>query len=117
MNRDPNGDDEATPDEPAPDDPIEVPIDGSLDLHLFAPRDVASVVTEYLDECGRRGILHVRIAHGKGIGTLRETVHAVLRKRSDVASFRLDSESASGWGATLVELRDGRGPGGNPPEA
>ena len=90
---------------PAEDDPVEVPIDGSLDLHLFRPKDVASVVSAYLDECRERGILSVRIAHGKGIGTQREIVHAVLTKRDDVKSFRLDSQSASGWGATLVELR------------
>ena len=89
------------------DEPVEVPIDGSLDLHLFHPRDVASVVSEYLDECHARGILQVRIAHGKGIGTLREIVHKVLEKRDDVALYRLDSESASGWGATLVELKGG----------
>lgn len=87
------------------DDPVELPIDGSLDLHPFRPRDVASVVEEYLDECGRRGIRSVRIAHGKGIGTLREIVHGVLRRRTDVLSFRLDGETGSGWGATLVELR------------
>ena len=87
-------------------EPVELPIDGSLDLHPFRPKDVASVVEEYLDECGRRGIRSIRIAHGKGIGTLREIVHGVLRRRADVASFRLDGETGSGWGATLVELRD-----------
>jgi DNA-nicking Smr family endonuclease len=87
------------------DGAVELPIDGSLDLHPFHPRDVASVVEEYLDDCGRRGIRSVRIAHGKGIGTLREIVHGVLRRRPDVLSYRLDAESAAGWGATLVELR------------
>jgi DNA-nicking Smr family endonuclease len=84
--------------------PIELPIDGELDLHLFAPRDVPSLVSDYLDECRARGILHVRIVHGKGIGALRETVHRLLERRSDVRRFRLDSETASGWGATLVDL-------------
>ncbi|MBZ0269269.1 Smr/MutS family protein [bacterium] len=90
---------------------MELPIDGSLDLHAFRPKDVAGVVADYLDECGRRGIRSVRIAHGKGIGTLREIVHGVLKRRTDVLSYRLDSESASGWGATLVELRDDQSPG------
>ncbi len=96
-------DDDAAPD---PDAPIEIPIDGSLDLHLFRPRDVKSVVNDYLDECRVRGILSIRIAHGKGIGTLREIVHATLEKRDDVARYRLDSESAGGWGATLVDLKE-----------
>ncbi|MCA9752190.1 MAG: Smr/MutS family protein [Gemmatimonadetes bacterium] len=83
---------------------VEVPIDGSLDLHAFSPRDVASVVEEYLDVCRERGILAVRIAHGKGIGVQRDRVHHLLERRSDVVSFRLDSETGAGWGATLVQL-------------
>lgn len=97
------------------DEPVEIPIDGSLDLHAFAPRDVASVVEAYLDECRARGILSVRIAHGKGIGTQREIAHAVLARRDDVRSYRLDSQSGSGWGATLVELRPDDLPGGTLP--
>ncbi len=89
----------------APDDaPIEIPIDGELDLHHFRPRDVAAVVGDYLDACRERGILHVRIAHGKGIGVQREIVHRTLEKRDDVIRFRLDSETGAGWGATRVDL-------------
>jgi DNA-nicking Smr family endonuclease len=84
--------------------PRELPIDGTLDLHTFSPRDVRELVNTYLDECRRRGILEVRIVHGKGIGALREQVHRVLARRRDVVRFRLDSETGSGWGATLVDL-------------
>lgn len=84
---------------------IELPIDGTLALHTFRPADVKSVVSEYLDACVSAGIVHVRIIHGKGTGTLREIVHATLRRREDVANFGLASDS-SGWGATIVELRD-----------
>lgn len=84
--------------------PREVPIDGTLDLHTFSPRDTREVVNAYLDECRARGILEVRIIHGKGIGTLREQVHKALAKRQDVLRFRLDSETGSSWGATLVDL-------------
>lgn len=84
---------------------VELPIDGELDLHRFRPRDVPELVNDYLDACHERGILQVRIVHGKGIGALRETVHRALEKRDDVARFRLDSETGSGWGATLVELK------------
>lgn len=87
------------------DEPVELPIDGELDLHIFSPREVPALVGDYLDACRERGILHVRIVHGKGIGALRETVHRVLRRRPDVARFRLDSETGAGWGATLVELK------------
>lgn len=96
-----------------PDDepvPHELPIDGTLDLHAFRPKDVASVVDAYLDECRATGILHVRIVHGKGIGTLRTIVHAALEKRSDVVHYRLDGETGGGWGATLVDLTTQRAP-------
>lgn len=89
----------------APEEPVEVPIDGVLDLHAFHPRDASALVDDYLDECRARGILHVRIIHGKGIGSLRELVRAVLSRRSDVVRHRLDSGSGSSWGATLVDLK------------
>ena len=86
------------------DIPIELPIDGVLDLHTFHPRDVKALVPDYLAECRERGILEVRIIHGKGIGALRRTVHAVLARLPEVASFGLAMETAGGWGATIVTL-------------
>ncbi|MDD5308878.1 MAG: Smr/MutS family protein [Deltaproteobacteria bacterium] len=88
----------------ADDEIIEYPIDGVLDLHGFHPRDVKDLVPEYLRECRGRGILEVRIVHGKGTGVLRETVHAILGRLPEVASFRL-AQGGSSWGATLVDLR------------
>jgi dsDNA-specific endonuclease/ATPase MutS2 len=86
------------------DIPIELPIDGVLDLHTFHPRDVKELVPDYLAECRERGILEVRIIHGKGTGALRRTVHAVLSRLPEVASFGLAMETAGGWGATIVTL-------------
>jgi DNA-nicking Smr family endonuclease len=86
------------------DVPIELPIDGVLDLHTFHPRDVKELVPDYLAECRERGILEVRIIHGKGTGALRRTVHAVLSRLPEVASFGLATETAGGWGATIVSL-------------
>lgn len=87
------------------DDPVEFPIDGILDLHTFSPKEVKSLVPDYIEACLERGIYQVRIIHGKGTGALRETVHAVLRRDSRVEEFKLDSGSSSSWGATLVNLK------------
>ena len=85
--------------------PIILPIDGVLDLHTFHPREAKELVSEYLAACRERGILEVRLVHGKGTGALRETVHSLLRKIPGVVSFRLAGEEAGGWGATLVTIK------------
>ena len=85
--------------------PVEVPITGELDLHTFRPREIKDLVPEYLNECRKRGILSVRIIHGKGIGNLRRTVHAVLSRDPAVVSYVLAGEQLGGWGATMVQLK------------
>ena len=85
--------------------PVPLPITGELDLHTFRPADLGSLIPAYLDECAIRGIHSVRIIHGKGQGTLRTTVHALLQRHPKVASFRLGDETSGSWGATLVRLR------------
>jgi DNA-nicking Smr family endonuclease len=87
------------------DEPIEMPVDGLLDLHTFQPREIKDLVLDYLAECQRRGILRVRIIHGKGIGNLRRTVHSILAADPRVESFALASEPFGGWGATIAHLK------------
>ncbi len=88
-----------------PPDVVEPPVNGVLDLHTFAPRDVKDLVPHYLALCRDKGILEVRIIHGKGTGALRETVHAILRRDPSVEAFRLAGSDRGGWGATVVTLR------------
>ncbi len=85
--------------------PVELPIDGVLDLHTFRPRDVNELLPDYLAACREKGILQVRVIHGKGSGMLRKTVHSILGRLPIVASFRTAGEDAGGWGATIVVLK------------
>src|SRR5207247_10214709 len=85
--------------------PIHVPIEDALDLHSFGPRDVASVVEEYLRAAHERGFRDVRIIHGRGIGVQRSIVHAVLSRHLLVVSFADAPPERGGWGATLVRPR------------
>jgi len=88
------------------DDPIHVPIEDALDLHSFGPRDVASVVEEYLRAAHERGFREVRIIHGRGIGVQRSIVRAVLSRHLLVISFADAPPARGGWGATIVHLRE-----------
>jgi DNA-nicking Smr family endonuclease len=83
---------------------VELPIDGCLDLHTFAPKDCKTLIPDYLALCAERDIFEVRIVHGKGHGILQRSVHAILARLPSVAHFRLADGSGGGWGATLVTL-------------
>ena len=86
-------------------EPVQIPIDGALDLHVFLPGEIKALVPAYLAACLENGIHDVRIIHGKGTGSLRRTVHAVLARLELVVSFQPASEEQGGWGATLVLLK------------
>jgi dsDNA-specific endonuclease/ATPase MutS2 len=87
---------------------VEIPIDGTLDLHTFRPAEVKDLVREYVNACLAKGILRIRVVHGKGTGALARTVHFVLAKIPEVESFELAGPDEGAWGATIVRLR-GRG--------
>jgi DNA-nicking Smr family endonuclease len=91
--------------EPESDSPIALPITGELDLHTFRPADLGELLPAYFAECLAQGIREVRVIHGKGTGTLRTTVHALLQRSPLVASFRAGDETSGSWGATIVTLR------------
>jgi DNA-nicking Smr family endonuclease len=86
-------------------EPVRLPLTGELDLHAFAPRDVPSVVEEYLRACREEGILTLRLVHGRGKGVQRAVVDRVLASHPDVESFGDAPPGSGGWGATLVTLK------------
>ncbi len=89
---------------------VEYPINGVLDLHTFPPSEVKSLVLEYLEACRERGIYQVRIIHGKGTGTLRRTVHALLDRNPAVIRYWHEGGSGGSWGATIVRLKEKKVP-------
>ena len=84
-----------------------VPVEASLDLHPFSPRDVKSVVDEYVTAAHQAGLREVRLIHGRGTGFQRDRVRKVLAGHADVETFRDAPPERGGWGATIVVLRSG----------
>lgn len=103
----PSDADGASPGSEGIPDGAELPLDGVLDLHTFLPREVPSLVDEWIRASAEKGIRHGRIVHGKGTGVLRTRVHAILKRHPLVSSYRLAGEDGGGWGATLVEIDAG----------
>jgi len=87
------------------EDPIEIPINGELDLHTFRPNEIGELVPDYLEACREKKIFTVRIIHGKGTGALRKGVHAIIDKLPYVLSHGTAPAWNGGWGATMVELK------------
>lgn len=92
-----------------PDDPIAViEIEDVLDLHGFQPRDIPSVVEEYIHAAAQKGLREVRLIHGRGTGFQRQRVREVLAALGEVESFADAPPGRGGWGATLVWLVERR---------
>ena len=86
------------------DEPIQIPIEDSIDLHTFAPRDVVAVVDDYLHAAREAGFTEVRLIHGRGKGVQRAAVQRLLRGHALVDRYWDAPESH--LGATLVVLKD-----------
>jgi DNA-nicking Smr family endonuclease len=85
-------------------DPVVLPIEDSLDLHTFSPRDVPSVVDEYLQQAAARGFREVRLIHGRGQGVQRARVQSLLARHPLVVGFFDAPAERGGWGATVAIL-------------
>ena len=86
--------------------PVKIPIEDVLDLHIFKPKEIPDLLSDYFAACIDGGIYSVRIIHGKGQGVLKDRVRRLLKKHPMVSSFSNAPLEAGGWGATLVELRN-----------
>jgi len=84
------------------DDPVHIPIERELDLHAFAPRDIPSVVQEFVDAAAAAGLRDVRLIHGRGRGVQRGIVQAALERHPRVDEFWDDTDAH--LGATIARL-------------
>lgn len=87
------------------DEPFELEITDSIDLHAFRPKDVNAVVETYLEEAWKKNFSIVRIIHGKGIGVQREAVRRILARTDFVESFKNAPEFSGNRGATIVKFK------------
>ena len=88
-----------------PEDPLVLPIEDSIDLHAFAPKDIPEVVESYLEAAREAGFAEVRIIHGRGKGVQKERVRQVLGRSEHVAHFEEATPDRGGFGATVVKLK------------
>ena len=86
-------------------EPVVIPIEDSIDLHTFSPKEIPSVVEEYLEECKHLGLGEVRIIHGRGKGVQRRIVRSILENHPLVNTFEDAPMESGGWGATIVVLK------------
>ena len=84
---------------------VKIPIEDWIDLHTFSPKEIPSLLREYLLECQKKGLKEVRIIHGKGKGVQMNIVHSFLKKSPLVESFKLAPPDAGSWGATVAVLK------------
>ena len=96
--------DEFDPENPFPE-PVEIEITDTIDLHSFSPKDVKSVVENYLEEARKKNFRSIKIIHGKGIGVQREIVRSILEKTDFVESYKNGAEFSGSWGATIAKLK------------
>jgi hypothetical protein len=100
------GEAEGNDEEPVdPEVPVEIPVEDSIDLHPFPPRDVPDVVDAYLEVAVEKGFTEVRLIHGRGIGVQRDRVQKLLARHSLVSGFHDAPEDRGGWGATIAYLK------------
>jgi hypothetical protein len=90
---------------PDPELPVEIPLEDSLDLHSFPPRDVPDVVDAYLEAVSEQGFTEVRLIHGRGIGVQRDRVQKLLARHHLVSGFHEAPSDRGGWGATIAYLK------------
>jgi DNA-nicking Smr family endonuclease len=88
---------------------VRIPIEDWIDLHTFSPKEITSLLEEYLLECQKKGFKEVRILHGKGKGIQRSIVHSFLKKSPLIESFKQAPTEAGSWGGTIAVLKKTQG--------
>ena len=98
---DPENDDSLAPENPFPD-PFVIPIEESIDLHLFRPSEIADVVEGYLEAAIEKRFREVRLIHGRGRGVQRGRVQHLLARHPGVERYADAPSDRGGWGILIA---------------
>jgi len=90
------------------EDVVDIPITDTIDLHSFRPAEIRDVALSFLEAAREARLRQVRLIHGRGIGTQRESIRKLLTSLDWVDSFHDADPSGGGWGATVVSLKEGK---------
>jgi DNA-nicking Smr family endonuclease len=86
----------------ADEEPVKIELTDEIDLHHFNPRDAKDILREFIAQAKEKGLVRVRVVHGKGRSVMKKIVAEELGKNEAVSSF---SDDRANWGATIVVLK------------
>lgn len=75
-----------------------------LDIRGEKPEDAEYKILRFLDDAYASNLDKVEIIHGKGTGTLKSTVHEILKNYDKVKDFYFANIEVGGEGLTIVEF-------------
>jgi len=76
-----------------------------IDLHGMIVDDAITRVSVAINEAVKRREVRIRLNHGKGTGTLRHEIRAMLRAHPAVRGYHPAPPETGGDGVTEVDLR------------
>ncbi|MCE1164848.1 MAG: endonuclease MutS2 [Bacteroidetes bacterium] len=79
--------------------------DTRLDIRGKYSYEIEELLDNFIYEGQINSARELTVVHGKGSGSLRKAVHAILKKSKYVGSFRLGNWNEGDTGVTIIELK------------
>ncbi|MDD5361161.1 MAG: endonuclease MutS2 [Ignavibacteria bacterium] len=77
-----------------------------LDIRGKYSNEIEELLENFIYEGQINSMNELTVVHGKGSGTLRKTVHDIIKKNKIVKSFRLGNWNEGDTGVTIIELKN-----------